>query len=128
MSHLDKMRTPLKNANGLGSAKEGVSHWWAQRVTAVALIPLVLWFAFSMACMWGASYADALIWLANPLHAIPMLLLMVAMIYHAQLGLQVVIEDYVSNELAKVTTLLIVKFINIVLAVAAVFAILKVAL
>lgn len=128
MSAMNKMRTPLKNAKGLGAAKEGVGHWWAQRVTAVALIPLVLWFSFSMACLWGASFEAATAWIQLPWNAVGMLLLVVTMLYHSQLGLQIVIEDYVHGEATKIGLLLFTKFINIALAVAAVFAILKVAL
>lgn len=128
MSQSNKMRTPLKNAKGLGASKEGVGHWWAQRVTAVALIPLVLWFAFAMASLWGASYDQAEAWIKLPFNAIAMLLFVVTMLYHSQLGLQIVIEDYVHREGAKIALLLFTKFLNIVLAVSAVYAVLKVAL
>lgn len=128
MSQLDKMRTPLKNAKGLGAAKQGVAHWWAQRVTAVALVPLVLWFVFNMACLWGASFEQATAWAQSPFNAIGMLLLLATMLYHSQLGLQIVIEDYVHGEDKKMALLLLTKFINVALAVAAIYAILKISL
>ena len=91
------MRSPLARAIGLGSAKEGVGHWWAERVSAVALVPLTLWFVASIIAHTGSDYATFIVWLRTPLAAILMILLLIALFYHTALGLQVVIEDYVHS-------------------------------
>lgn len=121
------MRTPISRVRGLGSAKEGTHHWWMQRLTAIALIPLGIWFVISMISLAGADHAAASAWLANPLTAVLMLLLIVATFHHLQLGLQVVIEDYIHSEAAKVVCLIGLKLASFALGVAAVFAVLKVA-
>ena len=92
------LRSPLGRAIGLGSAKHGADHWWAQRVSAVALILLGLWFAASLIAHAGADHGAVVAWLRNPITAILMLLLVATTFYHAALGLQVVIEDYVHSE------------------------------
>lgn len=121
------MRTPISRVRGLGSAKEGTHHWWMQRLTAIALIPLGIWFVISMICLAGADHSAASAWLANPLTAVLMLLLVVATFHHLQLGLQVVIEDYIHGEAAKMVCLIGLKLASFALGVAAVFAVLKVA-
>lgn len=121
------LRSPLGQARGLGSAKEGVQHWWVQRMTALALIPLSLWFVFSIARYHVADYATMLAWLHNPYVAIALVLYFTALFYHSMLGVQVVIEDYVGREPVKLVALLLVKAAHAVLAVAAVFAVLKIA-
>lgn len=101
------LRTKLARAKGWGSAKEGVSHWWLQRVTAVALIPLMLWFIVSLvSAMLYASPMNIAQWLASPVNAVVMVLMLAAMFWHAKLGLQVVVEDYVKSPFAKYTLLL----------------------
>jgi len=128
MSERADMRSPLGRAIGLGSAKEGVAHWWAQRVTALALVPLMLWFAAALIAHLGAGRPQVLEWLGAPLPAIVMLLLLVAGFYHMALGVQVVIEDYVANEWAKIGALLVNRFVAAALAVASIFAVLRIAL
>ena len=123
----NSMRTPLARVRGLGTAKDGVHHWWMQRLTAVALVPLVLWFVVSVAGLAGMSYAQAIDWIASPWVSVFLVLLIVATFYHAQLGVQVVIEDYVHNEPVKLAALVALKFAAIILAVAAIFAVLKIA-
>jgi succinate dehydrogenase / fumarate reductase membrane anchor subunit len=91
------MQTPLAKAMGLGSAKSGVAHWRAQRVSAIALVPLTLWFAASIIAHSGSDYAAFIAWLRSPLTAGLMILLLIALFQHAALGLQVVIEDYVHS-------------------------------
>ena len=91
------MRSPLARAIGLGSAKEGVGLWWAERVSAVALVPLTLWFVASIIAHTGSDYATFIVWLKMPLTAILVILLLIALFYHTALGLQVVIEDYVHS-------------------------------
>ena len=119
------LRSDLGRARGLGSAKEGVAHWWAQRLTAIALIPLTLWFAASVIGLAGASYGAVVYWVASPIPALLLVLLIAATFHHAQLGLQVVIEDYVHGEGAKLTLIILVKGAAIVLSLIAIFAILR---
>ncbi len=120
-------RTPLGRVRGLGSAKEGTEHFWAQRVTAIALVPLALWFVASLAAYTGADHATAKAWLAEPFTAVVMILLIAAGFHHAQLGLQVVIEDYVSTEWVRVISMIVIKLAAVALAVAAIFSVLKIA-
>ncbi|MDX1606400.1 MAG: succinate dehydrogenase, hydrophobic membrane anchor protein, partial [Candidatus Competibacterales bacterium] len=114
------LRTPLARARGLGSAKEGVQHWWAQRVTAVALVPLTLWFVVSLLSIADADHATVVAWIGAPLNSALLVLLLVAVFYHAVLGLQVVIEDYIHSEGRKFAVLLAVKFALALLAAIAV--------
>ncbi|MBT8091545.1 MAG: succinate dehydrogenase, hydrophobic membrane anchor protein [Gammaproteobacteria bacterium] len=120
------LRTPLGRVLGLGSAKDGTSHWWGQRVSAVALLLLGLWFAFVLATMSGFSYAEVIAFVGKPVHGVLLLLLTLSLAYHSYLGLQVVIEDYVHSGGLKVATLITSRFAHVFLAVAAVFAILKI--
>ena len=119
------LRSDLGRVRGLGSAKEGVGHWWAQRVTALALIPLTVWFVASIVRLAGAPHAAVVDWVASPVPAILLILMIVAAFHHAQLGLQVVIEDYVHGEGTKLVLLLLVKAAAIILAVSVVFAVFR---
>ena len=121
------LRTPLSAARGLGSAKEGVGHWWAVRVTSVALVPLTLWFILSALSLTGTDYAGVVRWLGSPYVTIPMILLIVCTFHHTALGLQVVLEDYVHDEGVRIASILATKFVCVALAVAALFAVLKIA-
>jgi succinate dehydrogenase / fumarate reductase membrane anchor subunit len=121
------LRTPLARARGLGSAKEGVNHWWAQRVTAVALVPLTLWFVVSLLSVLGEDYAQLVAWIGSPLNTVLLVTFLFSMFYHAYLGLQVVIEDYVHTEAVKLATLLAMKFLLILLGAAAILAVLRIA-
>ena len=123
----DRLRSPLGRALGLGSAKEGVEHWWVQRVTAVALVPLTLWFVAALVAHLGADHAAAVAWLRSPLTAVAMILLVLATFVHMALGLQVVIEDYVHHEATKIASLVLVRFACWALGAAALFAVLRVA-
>jgi len=123
----DRLRSPLGRALGLGSAKEGVEHWWLQRVTAVALVLLGLWFVTALVAHLGADYASTVAWLRSPLTAVAMILLMIATFAHMALGVQVVIEDYVHHEATKVASLVLVRLACWALGAAALFAILRVA-
>jgi succinate dehydrogenase / fumarate reductase membrane anchor subunit len=91
------MRSQLGQARGLGSAKSGAAHWWAQRLTAVALVPLTLWFVWSALHLVGAPHEAVLVWIGGPIPVVLMLALVIATFYHLKLGLQVVIEDYVGE-------------------------------
>jgi len=118
------MRSPLGRVRGLGSAKDGTGHWWAQRLTALALIPLVLWFCISVIVMTGADYPAVAAWIASPLVAGLLLLLIASTFYHGALGLQVVIEDYVHHEMTKLAMLLAVKALAILLALTGILSVL----
>ena len=122
------LRTPLSVVRGLGSAKEGVNHWWWQRLTAVAMIPLALWFVFSVAALSGAEHSTVKLWMQSPVVAALLILFVSVVFYHAQLGMQVVIEDYVHAEWLKHVCLLTLKFTAVFLTVVAVVVILQVAL
>lgn len=121
------LRSPLSQARGLGSAKEGVGHWWMQRMTAIALIPLSLWFVFSVARFPLLDYTTMIAWIKSPLVAVALVLYFAAMFYHAALGVQVVIEDYVGNEGVKLVSIVLSKFALFAFGAAAVFAVLKIA-
>ena len=121
-----QLRTPFSHAVGLGSAKEGVDHWWAQRVSAVALVLLGLWFVASLVALAGADRARVVTWLHGPLAALLVMLTLAAVFYHTALGLQVVIEDYVHSGM-KIPALLAMRFGCFALAVAGIFATLRVA-
>jgi succinate dehydrogenase / fumarate reductase membrane anchor subunit len=125
---MSNLRSPLSQARGLGSAKEGVGHWWVQRLTAVALVPLSLWFVFSIARYHMASYDMMVAWVKSPFVAVALVLYFLALFYHAALGMQVVIEDYVGSEAAKLTGIVLVKFGLFALGAASIFAVLKIAL
>ncbi|MBL8628648.1 MAG: succinate dehydrogenase, hydrophobic membrane anchor protein [Rhodospirillaceae bacterium] len=118
------LRSPLGRVRGLGSAKEGVHHWWAQRVTAVALVPLIVWFVWSILSMADANFVEFTNWLYDPLNATLMILFIVAAFHHAQLGLQVVIEDYVSGHGLRIASILLVKLLCAGLGALAVVSIL----
>jgi succinate dehydrogenase / fumarate reductase, membrane anchor subunit len=120
------MRTPLARAIGLGSAKEGVGPWWAERVTAVALVPLTLWLVASIIAHTGSDYATFIVWLRTPLTAILLILLLIALFYHTALGLQVVIEDYVHSG-AKFAAVIAMRLGCCALATAGVVATLRIA-
>lgn len=123
-------RSALGSVLGLGSAKEGTSHWWLQRVTALALLPLGLWFVFSLALLigqGGSDYLSIIDWIARPFNALALILLVAASCYHSALGVQVVIEDYVHGA-TKVLALIGQKFAHAVAAAIAIFAVLRIAL
>ena len=118
-------RTPLGRVRGLGSAKDGTGHWWMQRLTALALVPITVWFVISVIGMAGASYVEFSAWLANPLVAGLFLILIAATFYHAVLGLQVVVEDYLHNEGMKIATLLVIKAAAVLLGLTAALSVLR---
>ena len=121
------MRSPLGRAIGLGSAKEGVEHWWLQRITAMALVPLSLWFVIAIIRLVGADVDSVRDWVGNPLPAILLVLLLIATFYHASLGLQVVIEDYIHAEFAKLGLVIIIRLACFAFVVAGIFAVVSMA-
>ena len=122
------VRSPIARVRGLGAARTGVGHWSAQRLTAIANVLLVLWFVFSTLVLAGAGYAEVRTWLATPLSASLMILLIISTFYHARLGLQVVVEDYVHDEAGKLVALIAIPLATFALAVTCIVAVLKVAL
>ncbi len=122
------LRSPLGRVRGLGSAKEGVEHFWQQRITALGLVPLTVWFVISVISLAGADYATWKTWIGHPGNTALMLILIGFVFHHGQLGLQVVIEDYVHGEGAKLAWLLTMKFATLILAVFAALSVLRVAL
>ena len=120
-----EMRSQLGRVRGLGSNKEGAHHFWVQRVSGVALIPLTLWFVFAVTSVIGADLATFKAWVGTHYNPLLLVLLIGCMFYHAQLGLQVIIEDYVHGEAVKLTSLIVMKFAAVLLAGSAVFAVIR---
>ena len=125
---LDIMRSPLGRARGLGSAKAGAAHWWAQRLTSLALVPLTLWFLCAAIRMLGATRDDVVLWMAGPLPIVLMIALVIATFHHLQAGIQVVIEDYVENGALRVGSILLVKGLCMLLALACIVSVLRIGL
>ena len=122
-----QLRTPLGRVRGAGSAKSGVQHWWGQRVTSLALLPLTLWFVLSLASSAGMTVEQARAWIGHPLNAVLLLAMIGLTFHHIAAGLQVVIEDYVHVEGAKVIALLAVKAACALLALTAALSVLRIA-
>jgi succinate dehydrogenase / fumarate reductase membrane anchor subunit len=118
------LKTPLGRVLGLGSAKEGTDHWWAQRVSAVAMIVLGSWFVYSLLSLESLTYLDVIRFVGVPLNGVLLSLLSITLAYHSYLGVQVVIEDYVHTPATKVVSLLLSRFAHVFVAIAAVYAIL----
>lgn len=121
------MRSMLSRARGLGSAKSGTAHWWAQRVTALALIPLTLWFVWSILHLAGLPRAAVVAWASHPVVATLLVALILTTFHHLQLGLQVVIEDYIHVERPRLVWLLAMKAVTTLAGLAALIAVLKLA-
>lgn len=120
------LRSPLSRAKGLGSAKEGTGHFWHQRLTSLLMIPLVLWFGFSLAAM-PVDHATLVGWIRQPLVSVALVLLISTVFYHAQLGLQVVIEDYVASHSKRTLTLLLSNLVCLLSGLVGVISVLKIA-
>jgi succinate dehydrogenase / fumarate reductase membrane anchor subunit len=120
------LRTPLSRARGLGSAKQGVHHWWVQRITAVALIPLVVWFAISLIMLSGADHAVVRAWIGSPVVMVLLTLTIVIGLHHGQIGMQEVVEDYVHSEGMKLALIVLLRFIAVFFGLAAIVAILRI--
>jgi succinate dehydrogenase / fumarate reductase membrane anchor subunit len=126
-SPIMSLQSPLGRVLGLGSAKGGTGHWWAQRVSAVALVPLTLWFMFSLLALPALDYATVRAWLSFPLSGFLALLLVAVLTYHSHLGTTEVIEDYVHSVGMKVLSLLLLRFVHVLVGGASIFAIMRVA-
>lgn len=121
------LRTPLSAAKGLGSAKEGTHHWWMQRLTSIGLVPLTIWLALSIAMLPHIDYAAVHAWMASPVSCVLLVLTMVAMLFHLNLGVQVIIEDYVHVHWLKMTSIIALNFSCIILGIIGLYSLLKVA-
>jgi len=126
--HVDIRRSPLGRARGLGSARAGATHWWMQRLTSLALVPLTLWFLCAMIGMLGASRDDVVFWMSGPLPIVLMIALVIATFHHLQAGLQVVIEDYVHDDRLRIGSILLVKGLSLLLALACIISVLRLGL
>ncbi len=122
------IQTPLGRVRGLGSAKSGVEHFWHQRLTAAALVPLTIWFVWIVARYAGAPHADVVAALGNPINAALMLLFIVAGIYHMALGLQVVVEDYITTKGVKLAALFLNNFVAFAITMVCLVAVLRIAI
>jgi|TARA_B110000858_G_scaffold186408_1_gene229581 succinate dehydrogenase / fumarate reductase membrane anchor subunit len=122
------MQTPLAAVRGLGSAKSGLHHWWNQRMTAVAMVPLVIWMVSLCILMTGASYQDALAIASHPANATVLILFVAVGFWHAILGLQVILEDYVAAEGLRLVLIVVIRMFAIALAALSILSILRVAL
>ena len=121
------LMSPLNRVLGLGTGKGAAEHWWLQRTTAVALLLLGLWFAYELLTLRGFDYATVVAWVREPVTSILLILLVVAVGYHSALGVQVVIEDYVTGKGTRAAALMVSTLAHVGLTIAAVFAVLKIA-
>jgi succinate dehydrogenase / fumarate reductase membrane anchor subunit len=126
-SSLQAMRSALGRVRGLGSARNGTHHWWMQRVTSIALLPLTIWFVVNMIGLLGRGYMETMYWIAAPRNAILMIALIALTFHHMAAGLQVVIEDYVRKECQRIVALLVMKGACALLALACAFSVMRIA-
>ncbi len=122
------LRSPLSKVKGLGTSNEASQHFWLERITALALIPLVIWFCLSIALLPTVSYEVLVNWLHSPFNTTMMILIVIVGFQHAQLGMQVIIEDYIASYTFRISAILVVKFISYFLMALGVYSILKIAL
>tara|TARA_A100001388_G_scaffold263005_1_gene233037 strand:+ start:413 stop:796 length:384 start_codon:yes stop_codon:yes gene_type:complete len=121
-----QMRSHLGRVRGLGSSNNGVQHWWMQRLSGIALVPLSLWFVFSViGLLINADLATVTNWVGQHYNPVLLILFVICMFHHAQLGLQVVIEDYTRSEFTKVTLLVTVKLTALLLSACSIFAVIR---
>jgi succinate dehydrogenase / fumarate reductase membrane anchor subunit len=126
--HVDILRSPLAQARGLGSAHAGFHHWWIERVEAIALVPLTIWFIYSLLHLVGASHQAVIDWLSSPVSMTLMLLLIVATFHHFSLGMQSVLDDYVHQPMVKLWSVFAIKGACMVLALLCIVSVLKIGL
>ncbi len=126
MNTKSDLRSPLQRARGLGSAREGVAHWWLQRLTAVALFFLVLWFVATVLSLLHVDYASARAAIAQPWNAVLMIAFTSVLFWHMQLGLEVIIEDYVHATWLEISLKVVIKFLAAIFALACAVAVLRI--
>ena len=125
---MSNLRTPLSKVKGLGSAKTGTDHFILQRITALALVPLVIWFCMSLAFLPDANYTSVLVWLSSPFNAVLMIVMLIAGFYHSALGLQVILEDYISSHGTRIVAIIITNLLLFFFGALAVFSVLKISI
>ncbi|HEY3487917.1 MAG TPA: succinate dehydrogenase, hydrophobic membrane anchor protein [Gammaproteobacteria bacterium] len=125
---MNDYRSPLARARGLGSAREGVGHWWIQRLTSLALLPLMIWLVAAMALLGGADHFTLVNWVAKPVNAVLLIATALALFCHSSLGVQVIIEDYVATKWLRLSLIVAVNFANVLCGIITIFAVLKLAL
>ncbi|MCG8324564.1 MAG: succinate dehydrogenase, hydrophobic membrane anchor protein [Thiotrichales bacterium] len=122
------LESPLARVRGLGSAKQGSHHWWMQRVSAIALVPLCLWFIAALFQLSSMGYTEVRVWMADPIVSVLLVMMLLALYYHTYVRVQVVIEDYIDSEWQKIGCLLLVKFLCLFAAMISIYSVLKVSL
>jgi len=122
------LQSPLARVRGLGSARQGSHHWWMQRISAIVLVPLCIWFVISILQLSSMGYAEVRVWMADPLSSVLLVMMLFALYYHAWLGVQVVIEDYIDSEWQKIACVLLVKFLALFAGLISIYSVLKVSL
>lgn len=120
------LRTPLANTRGLGSAKQGTEHFWHQRLTAVVLVPLTLWLTTSLSMLNASDHNTILTWINSPPNTVLLLVFIISAFYHGQLGVRVVIEDYIHSEWQKISCLILVNILVVLAGLVSVLAVLKI--
>jgi succinate dehydrogenase / fumarate reductase membrane anchor subunit len=125
---MNNLRTPLSKVKGLGSARSGTEHFMMQRVSALALVPLVIWFCLSLALLPNANYASIVTWLSSPFNAVLMVVTLIAGFYHGALGMQTIFEDYVSNHGKRTIAIIISNLLLFFFAALAVYSVLKISI
>lgn len=125
---MSDLRTPLGRVKGLGSAKDGTHHYWVQRVSAIALIPLTFWFCLSLAGLTGSSYADIAGWIDSPFNATLLISFLIAGFYHGSLGLQVIIEDYVNHKGVRTLAIIGANLLSFLFGAMAVISVIKISM
>jgi succinate dehydrogenase / fumarate reductase membrane anchor subunit len=121
------LRSPLRAVLGLGAAKQGVRHWWLQRLTSIALVPLSIWFVVSLLALPALDYATVTAWMGQSWTALLLVLFVLVATWHSQLGVRVIVEDYLHGAGTRTLTLVIVTFAHVLIAAAGVFAVLRIA-
>lgn len=121
------LQSPLGRARGLGSAKDGTHHWWVMRISSIAILPLSLWLVVGLGSVSGQGYEAAAAWISTPWNLTLMVLTIAVLFHHVQLGVSTIVEDYVHQEAMKVAGVIAVKFLTVLLALASIMAVLRVA-
>ncbi|MBP0447048.1 succinate dehydrogenase, hydrophobic membrane anchor protein [Roseomonas sp. SSH11] len=122
-----RLQTPLRRVRGFGSAKNGTHHWWMQRVTSIALLPLTLWFAFSIAARAGDRWEVMAEWIARPFNAVLLIVLIAVGFYHTASGLQVVVEDYIRPDRSVMAINMAIKAVLTLLGLLAALSVIRLA-